>query len=212
MSDYDRQRAILTDELRRDERHFDDTVLNAIGKVPRHCFIPENLRSSAYENHALPIGMSQTISQPFVVAFMTQSLRLKPSDRVLEIGTGSGYQAAVMSLIASEIYTVEIIPELGKTASVLFRTLVYPNIHVRVADGYYGWQEEAPFDAIVLTAAPKRIPQMLFDQLRSGGRLIAPVGKDVQKLILFEKDSQVRIRRRNLLDVIFVPMTGEAEK
>lgn len=212
MTDYDRQRAALTDDLRRDRQLYDDRVLDAIGKVPRHYFLPENLRSQAYENHALPIAMHQTISQPFVVAFMTQALRLKPTDRVLEIGTGSGYQAAVMSRIASEIYTIEIIPELGKSASELFQSLGYPNVHVRVADGYYGWHDKAPFDAIILTAAPREIPQALFNQLDKGGRMIAPVGRDVQKLRLFEKDAKGKIGRRDLLDVIFVPMTGEAEK
>ena len=206
------ERAGLVKELRRDSQLNDARVLEAIGSVPRHLFVPKVMIPRAYENNALPIGHGQTISQPFVVAYMTQALGLKPTDRVLEIGTGSGYHAAVMSLIAKEIYTIEIVPELGKSSAALLANLGYANIHVRVGDGYRGWPEEAPYDAVILTAAPDEIPQPLIDQLAVGGRLIAPVGERVQKLVLLEKDGKGKVSKRNLLSVVFVPMTGEAEK
>ncbi len=202
----------LVGELKNDSQLSDAKVLNSIGQVPRHLFVPKAVLSRAYEDNALPIGKGQSISQPFVVAYMIQALGLKSTDRVLEIGAGSGYNAAVMSLIVEEVFTVEIVPELGKTAASLLEGLGYANIHVRIGDGYRGWQEEAPFDAVILTAAPEEIPQPLIDQLANGGRLIAPVGERMQKLVLIEKNKQEKISQRNLIPVVFVPMTGEAEK
>jgi len=189
----------------------DPKVLNAIQTVPRHLFVPPNRREFAYENRPLPIGLEQTISQPYIVAYMTEALRLQPSDRVLEIGTGSGYHAAVMAELCDYVYTIEILPELANSAKSLLDSLGYANITVRSCDGYIGWQEQAPFSAIILTAAPpERIPQPLLDQLAIGGRLIAPVGEESQDLVL--------VRRTNdgytselLIPVRFVPMTGQAQ-
>jgi protein-L-isoaspartate(D-aspartate) O-methyltransferase len=212
MTNHHLERNRLVEELRCDGHIFDERVLSAMNIVPRHLFVPPNMVARAYENCALPIAQGQTISQPFIVAFMAQSLRLKPSDRLLEIGTGSGYNAAVMSLIAREVFTVEIVPELGNASTNLFQTLDYRNIHTRIGDGYEGWPTESPFDAIILTAAPEKIPKVLIDQLAEGGRLIAPVGKNVQKLILLEKDEKGKVSRQHLLDVVFVPMTGMGEK
>jgi protein-L-isoaspartate(D-aspartate) O-methyltransferase len=210
-ANWNAQRRALVLELQHDSQLKDEAVLAAIGKVPRHLFIPEGKRGRAYENHAQPIGYSQTISQPFIVAYMTQALKLKPTDRVLEIGTGSGYHAAVMSLLAKEIYSIEIVPELGARSAKLLDTLGYANVQVRVGDGYRGWPERAPFDAIILTAAPAEIPQPLIDQLAAGGRLIAPVGEDSQSLVLLER-TRDGITRKELLPVVFVPMTGEARE
>lgn len=205
------ERAALGAELWRDRQLTDQRVIEAIEQIPRHLFVPDSIRHRSYDNCALPIGKGQTISQPFVVAYMTQELRLKSTDRVLEIGTGSGYHAAVLSRIAGEVFSIEIIPELGNAAANLLKRLDYSNIHVRIGDGYQGWKEEAPFDAVILTAAPDVIPQPLIDQLAPGGRLIAPVGERIQQLVLLEKDIHGKIATRTLLSVVFVPMTGEAE-
>lgn len=188
----------------------DPNVIKALRAVPRHAFVPEDLRRESYDNNPLPIGHRQTISQPFVVAYMCQELHLKATDRVLEIGTGSGYHAAVMSELAAEIYTIEIIPELAEDARQVLDSLGYQNIHVRVGDGFQGWLEHAPYDAIILTAAPSSIPEALKDQLKLGGRLIAPVGTDWQQLILLERTDQ-GLKSTKLLPVRFVPMTGQAE-
>jgi protein-L-isoaspartate(D-aspartate) O-methyltransferase len=186
-------------------------VLAAMAKVPRHEFVPEALRSQAYEDHPLPIGHGQTISQPFIVAFMTERLNLRPSDRVLEIGTGSGYQAAVLAELAAQVYTVEIVEELADRAARDLRRLGYTNIHVRAGDGYQGWAEAAPFDGIVVTCAPERVPQPLIDQLREGGRVIIPIGPLWnQELELLEKRAG-RLERHAVLPVRFVPMTGRAQ-
>jgi len=189
----------------------DPEVLAAMGEVRRHLFVPEWVRASAYEDHPLPIGHDQTISQPFVVAFMTEALRLKPTDEVLEIGTGSGYQAAVLAKIAKQVYTIEIVEPLGRQAAKVLDELGYRNVEVRIGDGYRGWPEHAPFDAIILTAAPDRVPEPLVEQLAVGGRLLAPVGSGYQELVLLEKTEE-GVVRRSLLPVRFVPMTGEAQR
>lgn len=189
----------------------DEKVLVAMAKVPRHLFVPSALRSMAYSDGPLPIGSEQTISQPYIVAYMTQALELKPGAKVLEIGTGSGYQAAVLGEIAGEVFTIEIVPELAKSAEEILGKLGYRNIHVRSGDGYQGWPDKAPFDAIIVTAAPDHIPQPLIDQLAPGGRLVIPVGTGNQEMMILTRTSGGVVSRRTIA-VRFVPMTGEAEK
>lgn len=186
----------------------DPRVLRAMEDTPRHLFVPEDLRGSAYEDHPLPIGHGQTISQPYIVAFMTELLAIEPGMTVLEIGTGSGYQAAILAALSKEVFTIEIVPELAKRASGTFDQLGLKNIRTRVGDGYEGWPEHAPFDRILLTAAPPEIPQALIDQLRPGGRLVAPVGRWSwsQELIVIDKDRDGKVRQRQSLPVRFVPM------
>jgi protein-L-isoaspartate(D-aspartate) O-methyltransferase len=194
----------------------DPVVLAAIGAVPRHRFVPASLQSLAYDDNALPIAAGQTISQPSLVALMTARIHPRPGLRVLEIGTGSGYQAAVLAECVApagstgEVDTIEIIPELGRQAEALLRALGYRRIHVRIGDGYAGWPERAPFDAIILTAAPERIPQPLLDQLKVGGRLVAPVGRIDQKLLVITRTEQ-GLTTEVAADVRFVPMTGKAQ-
>jgi protein-L-isoaspartate(D-aspartate) O-methyltransferase len=185
-------------------------ILEAMRKVPRHEFVPENLRAVAYEDHPLPIGYGQTISQPFIVGLMTQSIEPKVGMRILEIGTGSGYQAAVLAELGADVYTIEIIPELAKQAAQRLNTLGYTNITTLTADGYFGWQEHAPFDAIMVTAAPDHLPQPLADQLKNGGRMVIPIGPIgfVQTLWLFEKIDGELVAT-NLGGVTFVPFTGD---
>jgi len=177
--------------------------------VPRHRFVPPELEAESYRNRPLPIGLGQTISQPFIVALMTELLDPRPDARVLEIGTGSGYQAAVLAECVAKVYTIEIVRPLGERAADLLRELGHANVDVRIGDGYLGWPEAAPFDAIVVTAAPDRMPQPLIDQLAPGGRLIAPVGPQggTQNLLLMRKDSDGRTVTRNVLPVQFVPLT-----
>jgi protein-L-isoaspartate(D-aspartate) O-methyltransferase len=189
----------------------DPRVLAAMSRVPRHELVPEDVRAHAYEDRPLPIGHDQTISQPFVVAYMTEQLQLRGGERVLEVGTGSGYQAAVLAEIAGEVYTIEIVEPLGKRAQADLQRLGYQNVHVRVGDGYRGWPELAPFDAIVVTAAPERVPQPLVDQLAVGGRLVLPVGGFDQELVRIERRPD-GIHQERLIDVRFVPMRGEAER
>ncbi|HAR98004.1 MAG TPA: protein-L-isoaspartate O-methyltransferase [Syntrophus sp. (in: bacteria)] len=186
----------------------DPDTLAAMRAVPRHRFVPPDLAASAYADQPLPIGYGQTISQPYIVAVMTETLRLKPGHKVLEIGAGSGYQAAVLARIVREVFTIEIVPELGNAARERLRTLGCRNVRVRVADGYDGWPEEAPFDAIVVTAAADHIPPPLIRQLRDGGRMVIPVGSPffVQTLMLVEKD-RGKIRTTSLMPVRFVPFT-----
>ncbi len=184
----------------------DASVLKAMRSVPRHLFVPPALAKSAYEDHPLPIGHEQTISQPYIVAFMTELLDVKRDSVVLEIGTGSGYQAAVLSLLARTVYTIELIPELAHNAAQRLRELGYSNVIVRTGDGYAGWTEKAPFDRIILTAAPAEIPQALIDQLKRGGKLVAPVGRLSQTLVLLTKHADGTIERRSVLPVAFVPM------
>jgi protein-L-isoaspartate(D-aspartate) O-methyltransferase len=188
----------------------DPRVLAALARVPRHELVPEALREFAYADQPLPIGYEQTISQPFVVAYMTEQLQLRGDERVLEIGTGSGYQAAVLSLLAREVYSIEIVKELGERARADLARLGYANVHVRVGDGYRGWPEQAPFDAIIVTAAPGRVPQPLIDQLAVGGRLVLPVGGFDQQLLRIDRDA-TGLRREHLIGVRFVPMRGEAQ-
>lgn len=189
-----------------------DRVLQAMQTVLRHKFVPENERHLAYEDFPLPIGYEQTISQPYIVAYMTEALEIQPDDRILEIGTGSGYQAAVLSVLAKEVYSIEIVRPLCEEAELRLNNLGYKNVQIRCGDGYAGWPEKAPFDGIIITAAPENIPQPLLDQLASGGRLILPLGGHYQELVFVKKDSHGNLSRKNLLPVRFVPMTGEAEK
>ena len=187
----------------------DPHVLSAMRRVPRHEFVPENVRSAAYDDRPLPIGEGQTISQPYIVALMTEVLELNPDDRVLEIGTGSGYQAAVLAELTDRVYTIEIIESLGLRAQKTFRRLGYDHIRVKIGDGYLGWEEYAPFDAIIVTCAPEQIPQPLVDQLAEGGRMVIPVGpRHAQELVLVVKEGG-RIRQQDIIPVLFVPMTGE---
>ncbi len=187
-------------------------VLRVMGKVPRHEFVPETLRALAYQDSPLPIGNGQTISQPYIVAFMTQCLEPKPQDRVLEIGTGSGYQAAVLAELVKEVYTIEIIEKLATRAAADLKRLGYTNVFVRAGDGYKGWPEAAPFDAIIVTCAPEKVPEPLVQQLKEGGRMIIPVGPSHnQNLWLLTKRAD-KLDRRAVLPVRFVPMTGQARE
>jgi protein-L-isoaspartate(D-aspartate) O-methyltransferase len=189
----------------------DPLTLAAMRKVPRHELVPEDMRASAYADQPLPIGHEQTISQPYIVAFMTEALGLKGGERVLEVGTGSGYQAAVLAHIAAEVYTVEIVQPLAERARADLARLGYRNVHVRAGDGYRGWPEAAPFDAIVVTAAAPRIPEPLVEQLKEGGRLVIPVGELLQQLRVLER-REGRLREVERLPVRFVPMTGEIRR
>jgi protein-L-isoaspartate(D-aspartate) O-methyltransferase len=190
----------------------DGRVLAAMAKVPREEFVLPDSRGASYADGPLPIGYGQTISQPYIVAFMTEQLRLKPSDRVLEIGTGSGYQTATLAELVKEVYTVEIVEPLAKNAETTLQHLGYKNVHVKIGDGYKGWPEAAPFDAIIVTCAPGRVPQPLTDQLKDGGRMIIPVGERfAQELYLLEKKNG-RLKESAVLPVRFVPMAGEATK
>lgn len=189
----------------------DQRVLDAMSNVQRHLFVPENLQNRAYEDEPLPIGYGQTISQPYIVAYMTEQIDLDESEKVLEIGTGSGYQAAVLGEIAKQVYTIEIVPELAVRAAGILQELGYHNVSVRTGDGYLGWPEAAPFDAIIVTAAPAHIPQPLIDQLKIGGHMIIPVGEFSQDLILLERTEE-GIEQKRKIPVRFVPMTGEAEE
>ena len=187
----------------------DPQVLQAMRAVPREAFVPEEVRAQAYADRPLPIGYGQTISQPFIVALMTDLLELEPGDRVLEVGTGSGYQAAVLSPLAEEVRTIEIVPELGERASRALAEQGFANVETRIGDGYYGWPEGAPYDAIVVTAAAGQIPPPLVEQLRPGGRMVIPVGGpfSAQQLVLVEKGQDGAVSTRQLLPVRFVPFT-----
>jgi protein-L-isoaspartate(D-aspartate) O-methyltransferase len=199
----------VKDELGREE--LDPGVLSAIGTVPRHEFVPEALRGRAYVNLPLPIGYGQTISQPFIVALMTDLLKVKPGARVLEIGTGSGYQAAVLAEAGARVYTIEIIPELAREGGERLKRLGYAGIEARTGDGYFGWPEHAPFDCILVTAAVTQIPPPLVQQLKPGARMVIPVGGSFQPqyLVVVDKDADGRVTTRQLLPVQFVPLTGE---
>ncbi|HEX5855381.1 MAG TPA: protein-L-isoaspartate(D-aspartate) O-methyltransferase [Thermoanaerobaculia bacterium] len=190
----------------------DGRVLAAMRVVPRHLFVDSAQSAQAYEDHPLPIAGNQTISQPYIVALMTELAEITPGEKVLEIGTGSGYQSAVLSRLAKEVYSVEIVPELARASSERLRRLGYGNVTVREGDGYRGWGEHAPFDAIIVTAAPDRIPGPLLDQLAPGGRLVIPVGSFFQELKVLSKDKNGKISEKDILPVRFVPMTGEIEK
>ena len=208
--------AALTRETRSDTGRtaLSDRVMAAMAKVPRHEFVTDGERRNAYANRPLPIGLGQTISQPYIVALMTDLMEVKPGDRVLEIGTGSGYQAAVLSELAGMVYTVEIVEPLAREAHERLKRLGYRNVVARTGDGYQGWPEHAPFDSIMVTAAPREVPQPLIDQLKPGGRLVVPVGAQAsgQSLLLIEKQPDGKTTRRNVLAVRFVPLTDKSGK
>ena len=189
----------------------DPSVLSAMARVEREKFVPEQFRDMAYSDGPLPIGYKQTISQPYIVAYMTEQLQLDSNHKVLEIGTGSGYQAAILGELSDEVYTIEIIPELGKSSIDILEKLNYNNIFVRIGDGYKGWPEEAPFDRIIVTAAPGKIPEKLVEQLANGGQMIIPVGESVFSLYLWiiKKDNKGNIGKEKILPVRFVPMVKE---
>jgi protein-L-isoaspartate(D-aspartate) O-methyltransferase len=197
---------MVTDQIERRGIHNPD-VLRVMRTTPRHLFVPQDLRTMAYRDEPIPIGYGATISQPYLVALMTELLVPSKKHRILEIGTGSGYQAAILGQLAAEVYTVEIVPELASSAANRLRSLGYNNIHVRQGDGYKGWPERAPFDGIIMTAAPPEVPPELIVQLAKNGRLVAPIGSmSVQELIVLEKGSDGATRRRFVCPVSFVPM------
>ncbi len=189
----------------------DARVLKAMRDVERHKFVPNQHITAAYEDHPLPIGYGQTISQPYIVALMTELCELDGTEKVLEIGTGSGYQAAVLSLLSEEVYSIEIVAPLGKMAAKRLKELGYHNVHVRIGDGYQGWPEKSPFDVIILTAAPPKIPEKLFEQLKEGGLMVAPVGDFHQELITIEKVNGKMVKRV-VTYVRFVPMVHDKGK
>ncbi len=189
----------------------DERVLEAMSKVERHKFVPSRMVPFAYEDHALPIGHDQTISQPYIVALMTQLLQPDKEDIVLEIGTGSGYQAAILAELVKEVYTIEIVEPLGKQAKERLKDLGYKNVEVKIGDGYKGWPKKAPFDKIIVTAAPEEIPDPLIEQLKEGGRMVIPVGDRQQRLMVVKKTEE-GLEKQSTIPVIFVPMTGEAQE
>jgi protein-L-isoaspartate(D-aspartate) O-methyltransferase len=189
----------------------DPAVLGAMLRVARHEFVPESLRKSSYEDRPLPIGEGQTISQPYIVALMTELLRIKPGQRVLEVGTGSGYQSAVLAELTADVYSMEILGSLAERTRATLGRLGYTTIQVRVGDGCLGWPEAAAFDGIIVTAAPSRVPQPLIDELKPGGRLVAPEGRWEQDLVVYSKTLEGGLHRQAVLPVRFVPMTGQAQ-
>lgn len=218
--DYTRARAAMVEEIADDARFtapmtgrrgFKSAVMDVMNRVPRHEFVEPKLAKSAYENRPLPIGHGQTISQPYIVALMTDILDVEANDVVLEVGTGSGYQAAVLAELVREVYTIEIIPPLHASATGRLKRLGYDNVFTRVGDGYYGWPDKAPFDAIIVTAAASQVPPPLIDQLKRGGKMVIPVGGlfFTQQLMVVEKKADGAITNRQILPVAFVPLTGE---
>lgn len=204
---YARQRKQLVEELRA-EGITSQTVLDALLKVPRHKFVPDSYRHLSYENRPLPIGQGQTISQPFIVGYMTEAAEIASGEKVLEIGTGSGYQAAVLAELAKEVYTIEIISELADGARRLLGDMGYKNVEVKTGNGYLGWPEHAPFDAIVVTAAPDQVPQALVQQLATKGKMVVPVGSNFQQMVIITKTESGVVEQRTI-PVAFVPMTGK---
>jgi protein-L-isoaspartate(D-aspartate) O-methyltransferase len=206
----ERRRMRMVDEQIRSRGIADERVLEAMRRVPRERFVPDDVAPRAYEDRPLPIGQGQTISQPYIVAYMSEVLGVGEGHRVLEIGTGSGYQAAILGELAREVYTIEIVPELARRAEATLRDLGYTHVHVRAGDGYAGWPEQAPFDRIMVTAAPEQIPQPLIDQLAVGGRLVLPVGaqRDAQWITIVERTAQGIVQRRTIA-VSFVPFTRQ---
>jgi protein-L-isoaspartate(D-aspartate) O-methyltransferase len=190
----------------------DERVIAAMRAVPRHLMVPAHHRDRAYGDHPLPIGHDQTISQPYIVAAMTEAAAVAPGERVLEVGTGSGYQAAVLAEIGADVYSIEIVEPLGRATATLLGELGYDKIKLRIGDGYRGWPEAAPFDAIIVTAAPPAVPQPLIDQLAIGGRLVIPVGEDRQRLDVITRVDRDKTSTESLFPVRFVPMTGEAQR
>jgi protein-L-isoaspartate(D-aspartate) O-methyltransferase len=208
----ERLRMVQEQMARRDVK--DEAVLDAMRQVPRHLFVPDEGQREAYADHPLPIGYGQTISQPYIVAYMTELLGLKPGARVLEIGTGSGYQAAVLSELTPHVYSIEIIRQLAEQAGQRLRKLGYATVQTKQDDGYYGWKEHAPFDAIIVTAAAGHVPPPLVEQLKPGGKMVVPVGGvyETQYLVVVTKEEDGRVRTRSVLPVRFVPMTGQAQR
>lgn len=206
-----RQRELMVEDQIEARGIKDKDLIQAMTRVPRHKFVPEEEQNRAYRDEPLSIGEGQTISQPYIVAFMSEHLEVEPDDRVLEIGTGSGYQAAVLAEIVDSVYTIEIIPELARRASDVLQSLGYDNVVVKQGDGYHGWPDKAPFDAIIVTAAPPRIPQTLLEQLKIGGKMVLPVGEFVQELVVVDK-SESGVNMQSVLPVRFVPMTGEVQE
>ncbi len=212
ISDFAAQRQRMVQQQLMTRGINDARVLAAMAKVPREEFVGPDSRAASYEDGPLPIGYGQTISQPYIVAFMTEQLRLKPSDRVLEIGTGSGYQAAILAELVLEVYSIEIVEPLAKNAETTLKRLGYQNVHVKIGDGYKGWPEAAPFDAIIVTCAPDKVPQPLVDQLKEDGRMVIPVGdRFAQELYLLEKKNG-QLKESVTLPVRFVPMVGEGKE
>jgi protein-L-isoaspartate(D-aspartate) O-methyltransferase len=218
--DWEAARRGLVDDIQADVRatreyigkgRLDEAILEVIGRVPRHAFVPEALRGEAYANRPLPIGYGQTISQPYIVALMTDLLEPGPDDVMLEVGTGSGYQAAVLAALVRRVYTIEIVPELGRSAAERLARLGCANVETRVGDGYYGWPEAGPFDGIVVTAVAGHIPPPLIRQLKPGGRMVVPLGQPfgVQQLVRVTKDAQGNLTTQQVLPVRFVPLTGD---
>ncbi|TWU38388.1 protein-L-isoaspartate(D-aspartate) O-methyltransferase [Novipirellula artificiosorum] len=205
-----RERMVENQLARRDI--VNPAILDAMKSVPRHEFVPTKLRRLAYDDSPLPIGKGQTISQPYIVALMTQLVAPESHHKALDIGTGSGYQAAVLSELVKNVYSIEIVESLADAADERLQQLGYKNIRVRHGDGYHGWQSEAPFHVIIVAAAPDHIPKALIEQLAPGGKLVIPVGKDYQKLIVVEKQQDGTVVQREIAPVVFVPMTGEASK
>jgi len=210
--DFAHYREVMVESQIIDRGIKDREVIRAMKTVPRHLFVPEKYRGSAYADHPLPIGEGQTISQPYIVAFMTEALRLTPEDKVLEIGTGSGYQAAVLAEIVKDVYSIEIVEILGKRARQTLAELGYTNIHIRIGDGHKGWPGKAPFDAVIVTCAPEKVPEPLIAQLKEGGRMIIPVGGagTVQRLEIGVKTGG-RLQKEEAMRVRFVPMVGNNE-
>lgn len=190
----------------------DERVLQALREVPRHLFVPPHQQDQAYTDRPLPIGQQQTISQPYIVALMTELARPRPGMKVLEVGTGSGYQAAVLAKIVDQVYTIEILPDLGRTAAELLRELGYNNVQARIGDGFDGWPEHAPFDAVIVTASPLEIPKPLLEQLAVGGRLVIPVGQDSSQDLVVVTRTEQGYERSEVIPVRFVPMTGKAQE
>ncbi|MBN1627877.1 MAG: protein-L-isoaspartate(D-aspartate) O-methyltransferase [Deltaproteobacteria bacterium] len=204
--DFEQQRKQMVSQQLRSRDITDSRVLDAMNRVPRHLFVPVRMRGYSYQDSALPIDYGQTISQPYIVALMSQLLTIGPGDKVLEIGTGSGYQAAVLAEMGADVFTIEIVPGLGTQAERLLKSLGYDSVKVKIGDGYLGWPENAPFEAIIVTCAPTEIPEPLEVQLAEGGRMVIPVGESgFQQLLLLEK-KEGRIRRQKTIDVRFVPM------
>lgn len=207
--DFDAQRAAMVERQLRARDIRDPRVLDAMRKVPRHRFVPARVRSEAYGDHPLPIGHDQTISQPYIVAFMTQALKVAPTHKVLEIGTGSGYQAAVLGELARDVYTIEIVTPLAESAKALLAELGYRNVHVRAGNGYLGWPEQAPFDRIMVTAAPDEVPPALVEQLKVGGLMAIPVGTMFDQELRILRRTEKGLETLETLPVRFVPMTGK---
>ena len=206
--EYVSERRRMVDEQLRPRGIQNNSVLKAMEKVPRHKFVPEPLRNKAYADHPLPIGLDQTISQPLIVAYMSEMADISKYEKVLEIGTGSGYQAAILGELAKEVYTIEILPELAERAGKILNELGYKNVFVKAGNGYLGWPERAPFDAIVVTAAPDEVPKALVEQLAVNGRMVIPVGTTNQEMMLIQK-TQKGVTEKRTIPVRFVPMTGK---